>query len=205
MKTIKVYTINELSEDVRNKVLERESDINAYHDWWQGTYEDFIQIAKLFGYELESKDISFSGFCSQGDGASFVCKYVYLDKWKLAHKSIKALKEYAPTDKVLHTLFQSVSREIKSFKGWKVEDESVLLYRSGHHYAHKYTISAELNDDNETTPENIDKAVLEEARDLMQWLYDALEREYYYLISKEAILETLESNEYKYTESGIMV
>lgn len=205
MNTIKVYTINELSEDVRNKVLERESDINTqFGDWYEFVMTDFISLAKFYGYYLQERDINFSGFCSQGDGACFVTKINVAD-WIKAHKSIKGIKEYAPKDKTLHTIFKDTQESIKALPKYKWYEEEVGLYRNDTHYSHKYTVSSELINEEEGTPYQIEKIVLGECRSLMDWLYKSLESEYEHLSSKESVLETLECNEYQYTESGIMV
>lgn len=45
-------------------------------------------------------------------------------------------------------------------------------------------------------------AVSEALRDLARWLYRRLEREYDYLSSDEAVDETIEANEYTFTEAG---
>jgi hypothetical protein len=44
--------------------------------------------------------------------------------------------------------------------------------------------------------------ISEVVKDLNRWLYRTLEKEYEYLSSDEAIIETIEANEYTFTESG---
>ncbi len=75
-----VYTFGELIEaakDPESEVTERavekareklQSDATS-HDWWEFIYEEWTNILDKIGFE--NADISFSGFWSQGDGASF--------------------------------------------------------------------------------------------------------------------------------------
>ncbi len=44
--------------------------------------------------------------------------------------------------------------------------------------------------------------VTEALRDLADWLYRQLEREYEYLTSDESVEETIIANEYTFTEAG---
>ena len=55
MRTIErnVYTFDELSEEVREKVINNLSDINVDFDWWSHIYED----AKSVGIQISSFDL----------------------------------------------------------------------------------------------------------------------------------------------------
>lgn len=52
MKTLKIYQWDELTEDVRAKVLQKHSDINVHHAWDEFILED----AKNAGIKIESYD-----------------------------------------------------------------------------------------------------------------------------------------------------
>lgn len=73
MKTIaqNIYTIKELPKDVQKKVIEKNRHINVEHEWYDFIFDNFIIEAKKYGFIVTSKDIHFSGFYSQGDGACF--------------------------------------------------------------------------------------------------------------------------------------
>lgn len=64
--------------------MEKYRGINVQHDWWDSLFEDFVRELSEIGIEVDTTsrqtrsgkpvsepDIYFSGFCSQGDGASF--------------------------------------------------------------------------------------------------------------------------------------
>lgn len=55
MKTIKInlFEFNELSEQAKQKAIEKNYAINVQHDWWDCTYED----AKNIGLKLKSFDL----------------------------------------------------------------------------------------------------------------------------------------------------
>jgi hypothetical protein len=54
MKTINVYTIDELSEEVQNKVINKHSDINVSDSYW---YDNVKNDAKEIGLLISSFDI----------------------------------------------------------------------------------------------------------------------------------------------------
>lgn len=58
--------------DEQLKLIEKHRDINVCFSWYDDTIEDFVaMLAKEYGIEVSTKDVAFSGFYSQGDGASF--------------------------------------------------------------------------------------------------------------------------------------
>lgn len=48
-----LYTFNELNEQAQKKAIEKLSDINVMHDWWESTYDD----AKNIGLKLTTFDL----------------------------------------------------------------------------------------------------------------------------------------------------
>lgn len=79
-------------------LIEKHRDWNVDHGWWESTYEDFIGVAKAFGFDIGKDDVQFSGFWSQGDGASFVFSYVNADDIITAHLKAKESGEYGNLD-----------------------------------------------------------------------------------------------------------
>ena len=70
------YLFNELSEEQKQEVLDRHRGYDVDHfEWFEYTIDDYKEILEIIGfYDI---DINFSGFWSQGDGASFTGKYYY--------------------------------------------------------------------------------------------------------------------------------
>ena len=58
-KQYTVYKYNELSKDVKQKVLEDLYDVNIDGDWWDSTYED----AKMVGLEIRGFDLDRGSYC----------------------------------------------------------------------------------------------------------------------------------------------
>ena len=73
VKTYKYF--NELTPEQQQKVIEKYHDINE--DSWEFSYEDLKRefITKLESMGYSNIKIEYSGFYSQGDGASFTAKH----------------------------------------------------------------------------------------------------------------------------------
>jgi hypothetical protein len=71
MRTIEriAYKFEELEPKLQQKVLDKNRDAFVKDNWWDCVECDWIQILCEKGFN--NAKISFSGFCSQGDGASF--------------------------------------------------------------------------------------------------------------------------------------
>lgn len=196
MKTVTtntdVYKFAELSEDAQQTAIEKLWYINVDNDLsTEFILDDAKEIGKLMGIDITN--IYYSGFSSQGDGACFEGSYQY------RKGSVKLVKDYAPKDTVLHNLVTRLQAVQKTnFYG-------LLAYvkHSGNYY-HQYctNISVEHNYNNISISSETEDEVIEILRDFMAWIYDRLEKEYNYLTTKEAIIETIEANDYDFTEDG---
>lgn len=67
---INLYQFDELGEKAQEKVLEKFRYINVEDDWYQPIYDQFREEVQE-GYGISVDEMNFSGFYSQGDGASF--------------------------------------------------------------------------------------------------------------------------------------
>lgn len=178
-KTYNVYKFAELTAEQQAKAIENLRDINTDIDWYRFELEDYCE--ELDDQGFTDADITFSGFWSQGDGASFTAK-VDLDKFlkarRLANKYRKALNAY-----------KSGALDIK-------------IIKSSHQYEHEYTMTTGYSDDNEVMTDELENYILEEARELARGIYERLRDRYEYLASDEAIIETIEANDYDFTANG---
>jgi len=182
-----------------DKMLDKHRYINVEHDdWCECTVGWWTELLEKFGFA--DVEIRFSGFGSQGDGASFT-GYV--------HKPLRVI-----------TFMMS---DTKSFPIWrKLAEQGMLNMRidraNGFYYVHENSttpvVDAESfrdtfapNDEmievlHELWDVTIDReyrdfeqAFKEFARTLSRRIYDALEEEYDHLTSDEAVSETLEAND----------
>jgi len=78
------FAFSALSPRARQRALDKCRDVDVEYDWWDGVYEDAACRAALLGINIDTyppksgrvgPTIYFSGFWSQGDGASFVGWY----------------------------------------------------------------------------------------------------------------------------------
>lgn len=188
-------------------------------EWWRQGFEfdaesiieDAATVADLFGLDIRQTrkqradgshtyepTVYWSGFHSQGDGASFVGEYKY------KKGAPKAVKEYAPKDEALHRIVNRLlAIQRKHFYKLRAE-----VKQSGR-YSHSHTMSVQLSLDS-TYPINLPRdlwhgtedAVLKCMRDFADWIYRNLEREYEYQTSDEAVDGSIAANEYEFDEKG---
>ena len=97
-ETIEIYTFDELSDDAKDKAREWWLGGGLDYDWYEFIFYDFLNICEILGFDVIESNIHFSGFCSQGDGASFTGSYKY------SRGAANKIREYAPQDKVLHEI-----------------------------------------------------------------------------------------------------
>jgi hypothetical protein len=184
MKTIriKVYKFNELSQDAQNKAIDKLRDINVDFDWWEPIIEGFDEILHHQGFE--DAEIYFSGFYSQGDGLCFDAK-INLDKFELTNQE---------------------KRISKLINNNYIDNFYIAKNSYSNHYSHEKT---RYIDYYEITHENINKALnsisthLESKRlEYCKKFYSQLEEYYNELRSDEAIIETIEANDYDFLANG---
>lgn len=217
--SMKVYQFEELKGTARDRAADWLRGCASDHGWWYSTYEDASEIGVLMGFD-KKLDINFSGFWSQGDGASFT------GNWYPA-QAIGAgarVREYAPVDEKLHGIADALERAAAEFReavGPRLEEihEPLRLYRTDTQYAHENTVCSDPDnlfsdtaavledlrwDEEEIVGvvQTLEKAFLEAARNFMRWIYATLEQEYEFLTSDEQILELARSLEYEFTEDG---
>ena len=208
-KTITAYTFAELSKEAKQHAREKFRDINMEHGWWEHVYEDADTIAAMIGIEIERRehrqrknydggaDIQFSGFASQGDGASFT------GTWTYEENGAAAVRDHAPLDEKLHAIADELDRLGRQFgPNWRA---TITRSHRGGNYVHENMVDIDLEDtddeDTSFTTEQ-DKAIGEALRSFMTWIYRQLEAEYFAQTNDEAVDETIKANEYLFTEAG---
>lgn len=197
MKTIeiKLYSFNELSEEAKERAIEKERHNQCYLDceWWEFVYEHHTQAIKKAGFDITR--IYFSGFWSQGDGAMF--EYDGLDK-KLLYKAVDSLDLPKWKKAIL--------------KNGYISGKGVQSGRYCHENSCSHSIYIE-TDNGMQHYDNIEKLFYEYTTDIEEYiegfyidlcsdLYKELESEYEYLTSDESISEYLIANEFEFTVDG---
>lgn len=207
------YTFSELEGAAKERVAQ----------WWlEGVeastiadcvLEDFANVCEALGIELAERAVPlhgggtrgeprvyWSGFWSQGDGACFEGTYRY-KKGALA-----AIKKEYPRDTELHGIaqrLQAIQRRFLYSLEYTVWQSSSTLY------CHAMTMQGSAEwcgefcglGDSEATDE-AGELILDELRDLADWLYMKLRDEWEYQTSEEVIAEAMEANGYLFDEHG---
>ena len=186
----KVYPFDELSDEAKQAALEELWDLNVDHEWWDSDFEDIKAIATLMGIGIEN--VYFSGFSSQGDGACFTGYYSY------GKQSLEKVKDYAPQDEELYRIAKALqTAQRPCFYGLQARIE----HRG--RYSHEYCTTIDVStDDYYCLSESTDEDLQDALRDYMRWMYRQIRAQYEYLTGEEAIVETIEANEYEFTEDG---
>ena len=198
-KTIEVFKYDELPENVKDKVIDNNWGINVDDSFWNDYTLDYWK-EKLESRGFINPEINFSGFASQGDGASFTCDSI---DFPSLFKSQKDTKRFA-----------GILRNLDNGNLYL----SAKLSRTDYHYVHEYTVNVDyvewdwygderhdpnLNDNPlSKTLDELEGYIIDIARPLMKQIYRELEKEYVYLTSRESVEETLRSNGYTFRLNG---
>lgn len=205
MKTIQLdlFTFNELSDEAKTKAInsERNSDNLEYH--YSGEVEYYQDVLKNIGFT--NVEISFSGFYSQGDGASFTADYdsrlINLDELKNHNTELYSLM--TRIDSVFGTSGLTSDNII-----------TASVKRVSRHYSHHNTVAIDdiaINGEDEWITEDsriykafeaIENYLSSLKDDLCYIIYNSLEREYNYQTSDEYIAELLTINDYNFLADG---
>ena len=194
-ETIKIYNFHELDKEIQNKVIEKNRDINVDDSYWhECVIEDFEQILSFIGYY--DIQCSFSGFWSQGDGASFTAKYGY------EKGALKKVMDYYPSDKELHQIVKNL-QDLQKKNFYNLAGK---IGKSGSNYCHSNTMVVDYLEraDSKEPTEEAELEFRTQSRYLAEWLYEALEADYDSLTSDEAVIESLQGYQ-EFTADGEII
>lgn len=205
METIEktIFKFSELTERAKDRARE----------WWRQdqdfdlecTIDDAATLADLFGLDIRKKTVRlmngktrqepavfWSGFWSQGDGASFEGYYSY------SKGSFDAVKSYAPQDTKLHAIVQRLQK-VQARNFYRLEAD---ITQSGR-YVHEMTMRFDVSRTDYKSVSVDDGEELRDClRDFARWIYRALEAEYEYQSSDDVVDELIEANGYEFDEEG---
>lgn len=173
--------------------------INVEDRWWSESTTEYHQ-EQLRSFGLSNIKIQFSGFGSQGDGASFRADVQDMptflthitgreDSWPVwrtfANKGLLRVK-IETSGHYCHEYTMNVSIDVDRIEfALDYEDDNDPMYHI--HKTWDDTIDAELKD--------FDIELTDWCRSYARQIFRELEDEYDYLVSDEAVIETLVANE----------
>lgn len=202
-----VYEFHELSNAAKEAARAWFREGMGDWEWWDSIYDDFEEICRILGIELRTRPVRlmgggtrqkpciwFSGFSSQGNGASFEGTYTY------ANCAGKRIRDYAPNDAELHRIADRLA-EIQRRNFFQLRAN--IRHRGRYYHAYCMEVSVERDSHNwQSMTDDAEGAVTDCLRDLAHWLYRQLEREWDYMMSDEYANEGIVANEYTFTEGG---
>lgn len=191
-KEYTVYDINDIknNEELKNKILENNRYMNVDHEWEDGIFEYWKDKLESIGFN--NPKIEYYGFYSQGDGASFTCDSIDIKKF------VENNNDFSKREKnILNTLYDYGYIEAS-------------VKRTNFHYSHENSTSLFYYDgDLKADWVHIQKIVDKLRNDLRSKrlrlsidIYNDLKECYEDLTSDNAILETIEANNYEFDEDG---
>lgn len=198
----------ELSDSAKERALDESRYVEVeFTDWYDSVYDDFIECAECLGFTVEGRFIQFSGFWSQGDGASFAGDFASTGR------AGALIRRHAAKDKTLHTLADEL--DLLHFEMQLVHNAAIYarICCMGR-YTHSGNMSVEHCgliagreelDISDELYNDLGDRIVDVARRLADWLYDQLEAEHDYLTSDETIQGYFEANEQRFDESGVML
>ena len=178
--TTMVYSFNELSDDAKKRALNAFRDINVEYDWWDGAYDTIRAAGELLGLDIDRIHFDAYLYCI------FDANYEYV------RGAAKAIQAEFPRATDLHDVARKLQdlqkRHFYSLSCAVTKGRSMNYYRCfrfGEDYECK-----DLGD------------IID---DFAHWARVLLRDEYEYLTSDDAVKETIEANEYEFTEGGKLV
>lgn len=216
------FSFDELSPDAKEIARQWWRDL-ADGDEMSAVIEDAAECANILGidvmksdyarHQLSEAQIFWSGFCCQGDGASFAGRYLFRPE------AITEIRQHAGQDTVLHAIADELHRLSNptrlTFCGgaitlegqdWHTDDLpspalGARIKQSGN-YCHSGTMTAETyyDETGDDAPGEIDDAVQVQMRAFADWIYGQLKAEDEYQSTDDYIDEQLKS--YEFTEDG---
>lgn len=182
-----------MNDETKDELIEKYWDINVDHDWWEFTYDDFK--LQMIEKGITVADINFTGFYSQGDGASFTgtidmktfLKVHDLEQHYMGATFFAGLGElYANigrhNSRYSHENTTYIELQQDTYNDYEEDDLRCQVYGQ---------MADVLSDE----WQQLDEEVTEICRSYMQDLYSKLREEYESLTSKEVIWETIVANE----------
>ena len=200
-----VFTFDELTtDDAKERARDwfregiESDELADYNDW--ETIAEILGVTfrthpvKLYGGGVRYEPvIHWSGFSSQGDGASWEGSYSY------AKQAPRRIRDHAPLDATLHRIADDLAAVQRRF-GYRL---SAKVTQSGY-YSHSGTMSVETEYDGNpdrdlgSAPDDIRHAL----RAFADWIYRQLESQWEYLHAAEQVDESLLCNGYTFTADG---
>jgi hypothetical protein len=214
------FTFAELEPAAQKHALDKEGRELDY-EWWDCTYEDVIASGELLGVVIGSNkticggrpinppDISFSGFCSQGDGCCFSGE-LHIDSMANAIESMAAftsqqeLVDFAVRAQEIHGLIVAdhISRRLianeDDHNHYWIEPDSVVDIKGDSFRGYRTRV----DDPGYENIEKFEEMLNDFVSDYANYIHDQLENQYDHLTSDESAIERFTNDDVLFDEFG---
>ncbi len=170
------------------KLIEKYRDINTENEFWhEFLIDDFVEQMEELG--LKEVKLSYSGFWSQGDGASFTGRVQDTKKFLIGTMGLnpliaEVLEDWITIDFDRTTHHYVHEKTCRTNVSWDGEEEIVLLDR----------LDIEIKFNAEEFVEDLESKIEDWRYSTCKDIYNTLEEEWDRLSSDEEVWETLQAN-----------
>jgi hypothetical protein len=219
------YTYEQLDDNAKEKVKAWWYEHGLWDRWYEDTYEQFKEEGYELGFLIGK--MYFSGFYSQGDGASWSGQ-IDIVAWLRAHTEDSIAREawiqlinegwaekhmpVGQSGRYCHSGTMSVAY----WDGMIGDPESIQDLEPSHQLMQQESIFKGMNaldllnlitssDFQYKSMADIADALKESAMDYADKLYEQLRGEYEYLTSEENLIESCDANDWQFNNEGEMV
>jgi len=207
--TLKGYLASELPEDARRRVLEEHRYINVDCDWWDFILDDFVsRMERECGFFLEKEKIEFD--LNRGGYIRYRGDFeidAHVDAIETLKEIYKRIDEAAVIDpeaarKIKRAVDDMEIRYEHIYDGAAVKYSDIYDEEEG--WVDPFEKLASILDDESciNLPEHLIDELNGILKEELRNLLNTLREEFRYLISDEAVIETLDANGFLFTENS---
>lgn len=193
----KSYSFEELSPEAQRHALDTYRDINVEDDWYETVIDECTEDLEADGWE--DIKINFTGFYSQGDGASFTGDVGSEGMWRFVNEVLGmnlpavvlecyTIESLRSSSRYYHENSVNVSVDFDS------SEDVVEDFPFGMEVPFRYNV-AEI-------AEEIETKAGEWVKSRCRQIYNKLQEEYDAQQEDEAVKDTLLANDYEFDEAG---
>lgn len=199
MKTETTFKYADLGERAQERA--REWMRECIMQDWEPDYDDIQECLACLGFRVHQEDvktvggktrqrpaISYSISWAQGDYASFAAD------WDADEIDPARLAEHAPQDETLRTACAQLTAIMLA------RPQAYAVVKGHDNRAHEIDCFPGPDEDGDITP--IEGPLHIVVNDLAHWMYTQMRDDLEYQTSDEALVETIEANEYDFDEDG---
>lgn len=177
-----LYTFAELSDDAQQHAIEKLCDINTDYDWWEFTTDTIQKAGECLGIACTVSDFDLD----RGAYVGLCGGYSYRKNWRAALRA-----EFGG----------DILSDLETI-GAQLQATQKCMFWTGYATLESGRYGTRYSADADQGGQGAVDDLIDGLREFEHWALTLLRREYDYLTSEEAIIETIEANEYEFDENG---